>query len=74
VDYSWTWWLISIIPALRRLKQKDPEFEASLGYTARPYLKKSERKEDGGGGAGRGRRKRRGSRRVDDVAESSRNI
>jgi hypothetical protein len=33
------WWDISTIPALRRLRQKDREFKASLGYTARPCLK-----------------------------------
>jgi hypothetical protein len=26
-------------PALRRLRQKDPEFETSLGYTVRSCLK-----------------------------------
>jgi hypothetical protein len=27
------WWLMSEIPALRRLRQEDQEFQASLGYT-----------------------------------------
>jgi hypothetical protein len=26
------WWYPSVIPALRRLKQKDSKFKASLGY------------------------------------------
>jgi hypothetical protein len=29
-----------VIPALGRLRQEGQEFEASLGYTAIPYLKK----------------------------------
>jgi hypothetical protein len=28
-----------VIPALGRLRQKDPEFKTSLGYRARLYLK-----------------------------------
>jgi hypothetical protein len=30
---------MSIISALRRLRQEDPEFKASLDYKARPCLK-----------------------------------
>jgi predicted glycosyl hydrolase (DUF1957 family) len=34
----WEWWYIPIIPAFRRLRQEDWEFEASLGLG--PCLKK----------------------------------
>jgi hypothetical protein len=30
MEYSWVWWYMHIISALRRLRQKDLEFEASL--------------------------------------------
>jgi hypothetical protein len=33
-----------IIPALRRLKQKDPKFEASFGHLAIPSLKSQKKK------------------------------
>jgi hypothetical protein len=28
------WWCMSVIPALRRLRQEDQEFKASLDHTA----------------------------------------
>jgi hypothetical protein len=37
-----------IPPALRRLRQEYGEFKANLGYTARPCLKKKERKKTAG--------------------------
>jgi hypothetical protein len=37
---SQVWWCIPVIPALGRLGQKDSEFKAILGYTAKPHLKK----------------------------------
>jgi hypothetical protein len=46
---SWTWWYMSAIPVLRKLRLEDLEFEpefhsefqASKGYIERPCLKKS---------------------------------
>jgi hypothetical protein len=38
------WWLILLIPALRRLKKEDHKFEAILCYRVRPCLKKKEKK------------------------------
>jgi hypothetical protein len=35
------WWCTLIIPALGRLGQQDLKFKASLGYVARPHLKKN---------------------------------
>jgi hypothetical protein len=32
---SWAWWFMPVISALRRLRQEDHEFKASLGYTVR---------------------------------------
>jgi hypothetical protein len=34
------WWCPPIIPVLGRLRQKDSKFKDSLGYIARPCLKK----------------------------------
>jgi hypothetical protein len=38
------WRYMSIIPALRRLKQEDQEFRASQGYLERTVSKKKKRK------------------------------
>jgi hypothetical protein len=37
-----------VIPAFRRPKQKNPKFKASLGYLARPCLKKKKKTRAGG--------------------------
>jgi hypothetical protein len=34
--FSQVWWYMPIIPALRRLRQKDLSLKASLGYMGRP--------------------------------------
>jgi hypothetical protein len=34
-----------VIPALRRQRQEDTEFKASLGYTGGPYLKNNKTKQ-----------------------------
>jgi hypothetical protein len=39
----------SVTSALRRLRQEDHEFEASLSYTERPYFNKRERMSERGG-------------------------
>jgi hypothetical protein len=38
IHFSQAWWYI--IPALRKLRQEDGKFKASLSYIVRPWLKK----------------------------------
>jgi hypothetical protein len=35
----WAWYHMAVIPALRKLRQEDREFETCLGYRAKPCLK-----------------------------------
>jgi hypothetical protein len=42
---SQAWWCIPVIPALGPLRQKNLEFEASLGYIARLSQNKKRKKE-----------------------------
>jgi hypothetical protein len=44
-----------VIPAFRRLRQKDLELEATVGYIGRPRLKKKKRKRGKEGGRKEGR-------------------
>jgi hypothetical protein len=43
--FSWAWWLLLIISALRRWRQEDCKFKANLGYVERPYQRKKEKNE-----------------------------
>lgn len=44
---SWLWWLTLVIQHIGKLRQEVCYlFKASLGYTARLYLKKGRRKEE----------------------------
>jgi hypothetical protein len=45
---TWTRWLTPVIPAIRRLRQKNPELEASLGYIGKPVSKKNQKQRLGG--------------------------
>jgi hypothetical protein len=37
------WWHIPVFPAVKRIRQEDCMFKASLGNIARPYIKKKKR-------------------------------
>jgi hypothetical protein len=39
---NWMWWHTPIIPALGRMKQKDGQFKANLGYMVTLYLQKQQ--------------------------------
>jgi hypothetical protein len=39
------WWYISVILAIRKLRQEDEESEAGLGYIERPHLKTKQNNE-----------------------------
>jgi hypothetical protein len=38
------WWHRPVISRCKRVRQEDGKFEASLGYTERPYLKTKQNK------------------------------
>ena len=40
---SWTWWYMTITPALGKLKQEDMKFEVSMRYIVRLCLKKKKK-------------------------------
>jgi uncharacterized Fe-S cluster-containing MiaB family protein len=46
-EQSRAWWYMPIIPVLRRLRQVDHKFQASLGYRVRSCLEKGNNKEIG---------------------------
>jgi hypothetical protein len=41
---SLAWWCMPVIPALRRWRQEGLQFQARIGFTARPYLNNKDEK------------------------------
>jgi hypothetical protein len=77
---SWPWWYSPIIPAPGRLRQKDFKFQVSLGYIAKPCLKKKKKKRKGGEGKrkeekgkGRGKCKKRKEKTCSPFLNSQQN-
>jgi hypothetical protein len=45
--FSQAWWHTTVISALGRLRQENHKSEASLGYIAKPCLKKKKKRKEG---------------------------
>jgi hypothetical protein len=46
MELSWVWWHKTVMPALGRLRQVNQEFEDSLAYMVRPFLKTTKSKRE----------------------------
>jgi hypothetical protein len=61
VEMCRAWWLIPVIPALRRLRQEGHEFklEDRMGYITRPFQKRKKMRKRGKEGREEGRKERK---------------